>query len=215
MVNKALSYGVVGLLATALLAGTVYILVRPADAQAGQGQDRIAEAGTRTGRRGGEERLSGWSGGQDAYGRGADDGYVQGPRSGRTEDSDRGNGLGGGERSTPEQGGYGRGQGASADQGVGEPVEIGDWETVAGEAILADNEVIVQTAEGDVVVGLGQATYREEADFTLNTGDKVVVQGYYEDGEFKAGIVENLTTGRSIVLRDEYGRPMWSGRGQR
>jgi hypothetical protein len=205
----------VGLLAAALLAGTVYILVRPADAQAGQGQGRAAEAGTRTGRRGGEEGLSGWSSDQDAYGRGADAAYAQGPRSGRAEDSDPGKGPRDGEPSTSGQGGYGRGQGAGADQGVGEPVEIGDWETVAGKAILADNEVIVQTAEGDVVIGLGQAAYREEAGFTLNTGDEVVVQGYYEDGEFKAGTVENLTTGQSIVLRDESGRPMWTGRGQR
>ena len=38
--------------------------------------------------------------------------------------------------------------------------------------------------------------------------------GFYEDGEFKAGTVENLTTGETIVLRDEAGRPMWSGQGR-
>jgi len=36
-----------------------------------------------------------------------------------------------------------------------------------------------------------------------------------EDGEFKAGQVENLGTGESIVLRDTSGRPMWAGRGNR
>ena len=37
--------------------------------------------------------------------------------------------------------------------------------------------------------------------------------GFYEDGEFKAGTVENLTTGETIILRDETGRPMWAGAG--
>jgi len=40
------------------------------------------------------------------------------------------------------------------------------------------------------------------------------VTGFYEDGEFKAGTVENLTTGETIVLRDEAGRTMWPGQGR-
>ncbi|MCD6344029.1 MAG: hypothetical protein J7M17_00285, partial [Anaerolineae bacterium] len=68
------------------------------------------------------------------------------------------------------------------------------------------------TAEGDVLVGMGQSAYRE--DFALEVGDEVTVLGFHEDGEFKAGTVENLTTDETITLRDETGRPLWAGRGR-
>ena len=87
-----------------------------------------------------------------------------------------------------------------------------EWETLTGEVTVVDGEITVQTAEGEVVVGLGQASCREG--FALEVGDEVSVTGFYEDGEFKAGTVENLTTGETIVLRDEAGRPMWSGQGR-
>ena len=57
--------------------------------------------------------------------------------------------------------------------------------------------------------------YSEERGFKVNVGDEVSIEGYHEDGEFKAGTVENLTEGTSIVLREASGRPMWSGQGQR
>ena len=52
------------------------------------------------------------------------------------------------------------------------------WGTVHGVVSLADHDVIAQTAEGEVVVGLGQASYREAVSFTIGTGDEVVVSGY-------------------------------------
>jgi hypothetical protein len=76
----------------------------------------------------------------------------------------------------------------------------------------ADNEIAIQTAEGEVIVGLGQASYREG--FALKVGDEVTIAGFYEDDEFKAGTIENLTTGQTITLRNETGRPMWAGRGR-
>ena len=86
-----------------------------------------------------------------------------------------------------------------------------------------DGDVTIQTAEGEALVGMGQSAYREG--FELAVGDEITVLGFYEDGEpslknghsdgtFNAGSVENLTTGETITLRDETGRPMWSGRGQ-
>jgi hypothetical protein len=119
--------------------------------------------------------------------------------------------------STPmESGGYGqgtsgRGQG-SAGQGRNETVRTIEWETLTGIVTVVDSEVTVRTAEGEVLVGMGQSAYREG--FELEVGDAVSVVGFYEDGEFKAGTIENLTTGQTIVLRDETGRPMWSGQGR-
>jgi hypothetical protein len=87
------------------------------------------------------------------------------------------------------------------------------WETVTGRVIVADSEMVLETAEGELDVGLGQAWYRDEAGLILEVGDEVTVTGFYEDGEFKAGTIENLTRDQTVVLRDESGRPMWSGRG--
>jgi hypothetical protein len=87
-----------------------------------------------------------------------------------------------------------------------------DWETLTGEVTAVDGDLTVETAEGELLVGLGQASYREG--FALGVGDEVSVTGFHEDGEFKAGTVENLTTGQTLALRDETGRPMWSGQGR-
>ena len=48
----------------------------------------------------------------------------------------------------------------------------------------------------------------------LQIGQDVRVSGYWEDDEFKATLLENLTTGHHIVLRDATGRPMWAGQGR-
>ena len=71
------------------------------------------------------------------------------------------------------------------------------------------------TMHKSVQVGLGPSQYREERGFVLNVGDEVIVTGYWEDDEFKALTVENLELNTEIVLRDEAGRPMWSGQGRR
>jgi hypothetical protein len=140
----------------------------------------------------------------------------------------RGNGGGGagtsaqsarGRNEAQGQGSYGsagasdgRGQNSGAGQGRNETARAVEWETLTGKVIGVDNEIAIQTDEGKVQVGMGQSAYR--GSFALEIGDEIVVLGFYEDGEFKAGTVENLTTGETIVLRDETGRPMWSGRGR-
>ncbi|MBL7062634.1 MAG: hypothetical protein ISS49_00315 [Anaerolineae bacterium] len=190
MFKKVLSYSVVGLLALALVAGMVYILLRPADAQArpepisGPGQGRVEAVEPGTEYHGGGVAGVGYD---DAPARGA-------PGVGR-------------------DGGRGQGQGANA-HNIWDTAHIVNWETVTGEVTVVDNEITLQTAEGDVLVGLGQAWYREDTGFALQVGDEVSVTGFHEDGEFKAGSVENLTTGETLVLRGETGRPMWAGRGR-
>jgi len=75
--------------------------------------------------------------------------------------------------------------------------------------------VVVRTDDGrELLVGLGQSSYREAQGFALEVGDRVTVEGFYEDGEFKAGTLQNLATGEALVLRDTTGRPMWAGAGR-
>jgi hypothetical protein len=68
--------------------------------------------------------------------------------------------------------------------------------------------MIVSTDSGDIPVGTGPG-YLQEMGFELLNGDTVQVSGFWEDGEFKA---ESITRdGEMIALRDESGRPIWSG----
>jgi hypothetical protein len=194
MLKKILSYGLIGMLAIALLAGTAYVVLRPSRAQVWQEHRDAGVTASGQGYRGGQSVTVNAERG------------VTGGRGGQ-------NGPGGGTDAT-DQGRQGRPtQSSGAALGTEKAVSADEWETVRGIATLTDHEVTVQTTDGEVIVGLGQAQYREEVGFTIDTGDEIVVNGFDEDGEFKACTVDNLTTGTSIVLRDEGGRPMWAGRG--
>jgi hypothetical protein len=196
MTNKVLGYGIVGLLALALLVGTGYILLKPTEAQAERGY--ISGQGQGQGRRNA-------GGGAKSPDPAAYDGIVSTPveSGGYRTGGSRGDGAGASD---------GRGQSSGAGQGRNQTARIVEWETLTGKVTAVDGEAIVQTAGGEVLVGMGQAAYREG--FALDAGDSVSVTGFYEDGEFKAGAVENLTTGETIVLRDETGRPVWAGQGR-
>jgi len=195
MTKRVLNYGIVGMLAVALLAGTAYILLNPTQVQAGPG----APGGRGPGRGATVE----WDGNepemleQNAYehseaapGRGASGGGAFGG-AGAFDGSGRNSGAG---------------------QGRNETVRIVEWETLTGKVTIVDDEITIQTAEGQVLIGMGQSAYREG--FGLEAGDEITVLGFHEDGEFKARTVENLTTGETITLRDETGRPLWAGQGQ-
>ena len=191
MTSKVSSYGVVGVLAVALLAGMGYILLNPTKVQAGQG----SPGGRGPGRGAAVE----WDGNepemfdQNAYGR---------------SEAAQGRGASGGGAGAFN----GSGRNSGAGQGRNETVRIVEWETLTGKVAVVDGEITIQTAEGQVLIGMGQSAYREG--FGLEVGDEITVLGFHEDGEFKARTVENLTTDETIVLRDETGRPMWAGQGR-
>jgi hypothetical protein len=191
MINKVLSYGAIGLLTIALVAGTGYILLSPDQAQAGSGspggQGRGAAAALDN------ERPQGTN--QGAYGR---------------SETTQSRGYSGNRALDIENTAGGRGRGYSTSQS--RSAALVEWETLTGTVTITDDGIAVQTTEGEVIVGLGQAPYRE--DFALEAGDDVTITGFYEGGEFKVGTIENLTTGQAITLRDEAGRPMWAGRGR-
>jgi hypothetical protein len=74
---------------------------------------------------------------------------------------------------------------------------------------------VVETDNGEQVkVGTGPG-YMAAQGFTLQVGERVQIQGYWENDELKATQVMRLQDGQSITLRDEFGRPAWAGNGQR
>ena len=188
MFKRVSSYGVVGLLVVALIGGTAYILLNR--------EENGSRAALSEGRGRGNETES-EAGSSEGRGRGS---------ATVTEVGLQGGGNGG-----SNDAGGDRGRGSSSG-GSSKAAEDITWETVLGTVVAADGEVTLQTAEGEIAVGMGQASYWEG--FGLEVGHEVSIIGFYEDGEFKAGTVKNLTSGESIVLRDEAGRPMWSGQGR-
>ena len=53
----------------------------------------------------------------------------------------------------------------------------------------------------------------QEANLTLSVGDDVSLEGFYENDEFEISYLENLTSGNSLQIREDSGRPLWSGGG--
>jgi len=203
MLAKIVKIGIVGLLAAALVGGSAYIVLRPSEAQA------IQERGGR-----GQEQASEPSG-DKGYGAKNDQGQNPGSGNGRgngvANASDNGAGLGNGNGQ-----GAGGGKGNSEEsKGSGEGYAATEWLTVSGEVIgLLDDELTIQAAEGEMVVHLGPEWYWEAEGIALDPGDEVEVTGFYEGDEFETARIENLTTGESVTLRDDSGRPMWAGHGR-
>ncbi len=61
-------------------------------------------------------------------------------------------------------------------------------------------------------VSLGPCGYWASHGVALAIGDAVVVEGYSEeDGTLAARSLTIVATGEAVVLRDDSGRPLWSG----
>jgi len=115
-------------------------------------------------------------------------------------------------------GGYG-GEGnsdAPGDSAGAGQAQVGEWLTLSGTVVSVDADaLVVQTAEGEVVVENRPWWFAQELSFSAQVGDQVILTGFYEDGVFEAGQIDDTTTGQTVRLRDENGRPGWAGRGRR
>jgi hypothetical protein len=216
MLKKVIGIGVVVLLIGALVGGGAYLLLRDSGSNGGNagggrggqnqaittgsGADGCGNSGT------GNLPDGGYRGGQGNNGTAADLAIVErGGRGGNSGSADQ------------ADSGY-RGGKTTADNGAGTSeatVAPEDWLTVSGVVVEMEEELVVRTAAGEeFTFGLGPSWYRDSSGVTIAAGDEVRVTGFYEDGELKAGTVENLSAGQVLALRNESGQPLWSGRGR-
>ena len=92
---------------------------------------------------------------------------------------------------------------------------VSDWESQMGtvqgwgDQILT---VLMDTGESVLVEGRG-GRYLSEKDFTAVPGERVTLTGFYEGDDFEVAIITNETTGVTIRLRGEDGRPVWGSGG--
>jgi hypothetical protein len=110
------------------------------------------------------------------------------------------------------------GNGLQDGSGVPQPqaqVSPDEWITVEGMiTAMAQNTLTVQTTDGAVyVLSLGRSGFAAEQDVPFAIGDQVKVIGYDNNGQFRAGEIDNLTQGGRLMLLDPNGRPLWAGPG--
>ena len=95
--------------------------------------------------------------------------------------------------------------------------DVQEWVSVNGTVAEVDPSYLVITADDGTLIEVGGRpwSYIQSQEFTLETGSRVTLQGFYEtDDRFEIGVITNLNTREDIAIRDQTGRPMWAG-GQR
>ena len=110
--------------------------------------------------------------------------------------------------------GNGRGQGLGNQAYVAQAGSV-EWATVEG-IVTGVNEIaltVQTTTGGQILVENRPWLYALEQKFSANVGDQIKVKGFADNGYFTAAQIQNLTNGKTVQLRDEAGRPGWSGRG--
>ena len=92
-----------------------------------------------------------------------------------------------------------------------------EWLTVQGTVVSVDASALtVELDAGELLAVEGRAwRFAQEQGFSVQAGDEVRIVGFDEDGEFKPGQIENITTQTSLLVREESGRPLWAGGGRR
>lgn len=120
-----------------------------------------------------------------------------------------------GRNSQGDQNHGGQGQAGSA-QGNTRPyaeTESHEWVTLTGAVTSIDDaQLVVQTGNGEIVIADRPWSFALAAGFTAQVGDQVTLDGFYEDGDFKAG---RLTNGEQVAaIRQDSGQPLWAGAGR-
>ena len=119
-------------------------------------------------------------------------------------------------------GGRGQGNGSTEEYGEYEAadheeiLEEQDWLTLSGQITAVGSEAIeIQTGTAGILEIEGRSwRFSQELGYIPEVGNKVEVQGFYENGEFEVSIIQDLTIDQVFQLRDEYGKPMWGGGGR-
>lgn len=93
-----------------------------------------------------------------------------------------------------------------------------EWITVEGQALSIDAAGLVVTAADGTEIEIDGRAWRlaQEEGFTAKPGDLIQLTGFYDSNSiFETSILVNSSSGQTITLRDESGRPRWAGRGRR
>ena len=90
---------------------------------------------------------------------------------------------------------------------------LGKMDTLTGTLVQQDNEWGLQVGDRVYDIHLGPIEYRADKEFTLTNGENATISGFVYQTHVSVTSIE--TGGKSIILRDETGRPSWAGQGRR
>lgn len=114
-------------------------------------------------------------------------------------------------------GSEGNGQGQPGGSGGGTNQEVAhEWLELRGEVESIDETaltVVLSDGEKEILDGR-EWQFALEQGFSTKVGDQVILNGFYQGGDFKPGQVDDLTSGQSVLLRNREGKPLWSGGGK-
>ena len=131
-----------------------------------------------------------------------------------------GNGTGGrtgegAEYADRSGGGTGRNQGAS---GGSEELHLAEeeeheWIGFGGVVSELDYESLwIMSDQGESLEITGRAwLFIQEAELVFEVDDEVELEGFFENDEFEVSAIRNLTSGTFLQIREDSGRPLWSG----
>ena len=88
-----------------------------------------------------------------------------------------------------------------------------EWITKTGSVVdLNSQSLWIETGEGDILEITRRAwRFIQESGLELSIGDEIKLEGFYENDEFGISNLENLTSGESLQIREDSGRPLWGG----
>ncbi len=129
----------------------------------------------------------------------------------------RGTRDGNGNRNGGQGIGSADGTGTSTGAGTGEALAYAqEWLTLEGCVSTIDNdELLVSLTAGSELSVDGRAwSFAQENNFTTSVGNSLQLNGFYDGDGFEVSSINDLSSGESILLRDESGRPLWAGNGR-
>jgi hypothetical protein len=90
-----------------------------------------------------------------------------------------------------------------------------EWATYTGSVVSFDEILlVVKLEDGSQLEVEGRAwAFAQEVEFQTQVGNRLSLQGFFEDGEFKITTLTDLTSGEWVVFRENNGRPSWAGNG--
>lgn len=71
--------------------------------------------------------------------------------------------------------------------------------------------VDIETSEGTVKLMLGSMRYLMQNDFSPKAGEAITAKAFKEQTHLLAASVDLPSSGKSLKLRDESGKPLWRG----
>ena len=94
-------------------------------------------------------------------------------------------------------------------------LEEHDWVVLTSTIVEfnSDNLWVQSENSGNLEISGRAWRFAQESGYHPAVGNELKLKGFYENGEFEVSTIEDLTSGQTILLRGDTGRPLWSGGG--